>query len=186
MHKIILRNLGELLYKIHTLADKDLRDTPCSILEDHLYATDAKADVKEVLAPRIATEMLTPYRTYLQKALSAELAAQIKAALRKNTPDQKLADEYLYQIRHRANPNNTKITATIDLIKKERRKELVMEGHRLYDILRVGDTVERKGGTHFLNGEDLITVNWNDYRTIMPIPQAEIDANPQIKQNPSY
>ena len=64
---------------LSTLADKDLRDTPCSILEDHLYATDAKADVKEVLAPRIATEMLTPYRTYLQKALSAELAAQIKA-----------------------------------------------------------------------------------------------------------
>ena len=45
---------------LSTLADKDLRDTPCSILEDHLYATDAKADVKEVLAPRIATEMLTP------------------------------------------------------------------------------------------------------------------------------
>ena len=44
---------------LSTLADKDLRDTPCSILEDHLYATDAKADVKEVLAPRIATEMLT-------------------------------------------------------------------------------------------------------------------------------
>ena len=84
-----------------------------------------------------------------------------EAALRKGTPDQNSADEYLYQIRHRAN-------------------------HRLYDILRVGDTVERKGGTHFLNGEDLITVNWNDYRTIMPIPQAEIDANPQIKQNPSY
>ena len=109
-----------------------------------------------------------------------------EAALRKGTPDQNSADEYLYQIRHRANPNNTKITATLDLVKKERRKELVMEGHRLYDILRVGDTVERKGGTHFLNGEDLITVNWNDYRTIMPIPQAEIDANPQIKQNPSY
>lgn len=109
-----------------------------------------------------------------------------EAALRKGTPDQNSADEYLYQIRHRANPNNTKIIATLDLVKKERRKELVMEGHRLYDILRVGDTVERKGGTHFLNGEDLITVNWNDYRTIMPIPQAEIDANPQIKQNPSY
>ena len=109
-----------------------------------------------------------------------------EAALRKNTPDQDLADEYLYQIRHRANPSNNKITATLDLIKKERRKELVMEGHRLYDILRVGDTVERKGGSHFLNGEDLITVSWNDYRTIMPIPQAEIDANPQMIQNPSY
>lgn len=109
-----------------------------------------------------------------------------EAALRKNTPDQDLADEYLYQIRHRANSSNTKITATLDLVKKERRKELVMEGHRLYDILRVGDTVERKGGSHFLNGEDLIKVDWNDYRTIMPIPQAEIDANPKMIQNPSY
>lgn len=62
-----------------TLADKDLRDTPCSILEDHLYATDTKADIKEVLAPRIANEMLTPYRSYLQKVLPAELSAQIKA-----------------------------------------------------------------------------------------------------------
>lgn len=41
-------------------------------------------------------------------------------------------------------------------------------------------------GTHFLNGNDLITVDWSDYRTVMPIPQAEIDANPNMKQNPEY
>lgn len=64
---------------LSTLAEKDLHDTPCSILEDHLYTTDATADVREVLAPRIASEMLTPYRSYLQKAFSAELASQIKA-----------------------------------------------------------------------------------------------------------
>lgn len=62
-----------------TLAEKDLRDTPCSILEDHLYDTDTAADVQEVLAPRIASEMLTPYRSYLQKAFPTELASQIKA-----------------------------------------------------------------------------------------------------------
>ncbi len=62
-----------------TLAEKDLRDTPCSILEDHLYGTDTAADVQEVLAPRIASEMLTPYRSYFQKAFPTELASQIKA-----------------------------------------------------------------------------------------------------------
>lgn len=62
-----------------TLAEKDLRDTPCSILEDHLYGTDTTADIQEVLAPRIASEMLTPYRSYLQKAFPTELASQIKA-----------------------------------------------------------------------------------------------------------
>ncbi len=109
-----------------------------------------------------------------------------EAALRKSTPDQELADDYLYAIRNRANANNTEITATLDLIKKERRKELVMEGHRLFDILRVGDQVTRAGGHHFLNSVDLVTVSWDDYRTIMPIPQAEIDANPNIVQNPQY
>lgn len=64
---------------LSTLAEKDLRDTPCAILEDHLYATDLKADVKEVLAPRVSNEMLTPYRSYLQKAWPAELVARIQA-----------------------------------------------------------------------------------------------------------
>ena len=57
-----------------TLSEKDLRDTPCSVLEDHLYATDPQADVTEILAPRIASEMLTPYRSYLQKHIQASLA----------------------------------------------------------------------------------------------------------------
>lgn len=109
-----------------------------------------------------------------------------EAALKKSAPDQDLADNYLYEIRHRANSANTKITATLDLIAKERRKELVLEGHRLYDVLRQGAEITRQGGSHFLNGNDLITVNWNDYRTVMPIPQAEIDANPNIVQNPEY
>ena len=109
-----------------------------------------------------------------------------EAALKKASPDQDLADEYLYQIRHRANPNVTKIDATLDLIAKERRKELVLEGHRLYDVLRQGAEITRQGGSHFLNGNDLITVKWSDYRTVMPIPQAEIDANPNILQNPEY
>lgn len=63
-----------------------------------------------------------------------------------------------------------------------------MEGHRLNDILRVGGTVTREGGRHFLNNTDLISPNWNDYRCVMPIPQAEIDANVNLQgqQNPEY
>lgn len=109
-----------------------------------------------------------------------------EAALRKATVDQTVADNYLFAIRNRANRANVKITATLDLVSKERRKELVMEGHRLHDILRQGGEVTRQGGYHFLNATDLITVNWNDYRTIMPIPQAEIDANTNMIQNPEY
>lgn len=111
-----------------------------------------------------------------------------EAALRKATPDQSKADLYLNTIRKRAISSANDITATLELIDRERRKELVLEGHRLYDILRVGNSVTRKGGRHFLSSVDLITPNWNDYRCVMPIPQAEIDANSNIKnqQNPEY
>lgn len=62
------KNMGlRALELLSTVSDKDLRDTPCTILEDHLYNTDSKASITEVLAPRIAAEMLTPYRSYLQK-----------------------------------------------------------------------------------------------------------------------
>lgn len=56
---------------LSTLSEKDLRDTPEAILNDHLYATDIQADVNTVLAPRIADEMLSPYRTYFQKEVPA-------------------------------------------------------------------------------------------------------------------
>lgn len=111
-----------------------------------------------------------------------------EAALRKSTIDQDMADDCLNEIIKRANPNAPTTTATINLILKERRKELVMEGHRLHDILRAGLSVTRTGGYHFLNQIDLQTVSWDDYRCVMPIPQAEIDANPNLKkqQNPGY
>lgn len=73
------KNMGErALALLGTLTDKDLRDTPCSVLEDHLYQTSDSASVTEVLAPRIGIELLTPYRSYLQKAIPANLAAKFK------------------------------------------------------------------------------------------------------------
>lgn len=53
-------------------------------------------------------------------------------------------------------------------------------------MLRQGAEITRQGGSHFLNGNDLITVKWSDYRTVMPIPQAEMDANPNMEQNTGY
>ena len=43
----------------------------------------------------------------------------------------------------RANPDNTVVGQTITL-ERVRRKELVAEGHRMYDVIRNGLTVERK------------------------------------------
>jgi hypothetical protein len=60
-----------------SISTKDLRDTPCEILEDHLYNTSMYADVQKVLCPRVNTELLTPYRAYLQNAVPESLADSI-------------------------------------------------------------------------------------------------------------
>ena len=60
---------------------KDLRDTPASVLADHLNNTeveDSKFFNAYVLCPRVANEFLSPYRSYFQKNVDAQLAKQAK------------------------------------------------------------------------------------------------------------
>ncbi|HYE55335.1 MAG TPA: RagB/SusD family nutrient uptake outer membrane protein, partial [Chitinophagaceae bacterium] len=69
--------------------------------------------------------------------------------------------------------------ALIDAIQRERRLELAFEGHRLYDLLRWGRDV--------IKTPAVASLDWDDYRLIAPIPQGEIDVNPNLNpQNPGY
>ena len=61
-----------------SLAPKDLRDTPAYVLEDHLYNTPKGADVARVLCPRVSTELLTPFRKYLQENIPQSLVDSLK------------------------------------------------------------------------------------------------------------
>lgn len=63
----------------------------------------------------------------------------------------------------------------------ERRRELALEGHRLFDLRRYAKDIVRDNGTTILLA--------NDYRQIMPIPLSELEANggiPKSDQNPGY
>ena len=64
---------------LNSLAEKDLRDTPAYILEDHLYNTPEGSDVAKVLCPRVSTELLTAYRAYFQKNIPQSLADTVKS-----------------------------------------------------------------------------------------------------------
>lgn len=64
----------------------------------------------------------------------------------------------------------------------ERRKELAFEGHRYWTLMRLGLPIERT--VH--HPASARTIPAGDSRLIQPIPQAEIDANPNVKQNPGY
>lgn len=104
------------------------------------------------------------------------------------TGKQSEADQYLDVIRKRANPNNPKITCTLDEVLKERRKELIGEGHRFFDLMRLGKTMTRTGGFHFAT--DIYgapeAIDWNFYRVVLPISRSVRLFYTALEQNPGY
>ncbi|MCE7993820.1 MAG: RagB/SusD family nutrient uptake outer membrane protein [Roseivirga sp.] len=88
-------------------------------------------------------------------------------------------------IRQRAQPTAAAVTATgaalIDEVLLERRKELAYEGQRLWDLMRYKQDVVRTNCT-----SPICTIAYPNNRVILPIPEAELDANPNIEPNPGY
>lgn len=64
------------------ISAKDLRDTPASVLEDHLNNTPAVQSElfnEYILNPRVANEFLTPYKQFFATRIDPELAKQAAA-----------------------------------------------------------------------------------------------------------
>lgn len=71
---------------------------------------------------------------------------------------------------------------TLADIYQERRLELCYEGHEMFDLARTGRGLTRVDFDGAVNQN----INYPDYRWAMPIPQGELDANPNVEQNPGY
>jgi hypothetical protein len=106
------------------------------------------------------------------------------AARSSNEP---LARTYLNRVAQQRDPSFAGFSSTgaalITDIITERRKELAFEGDRLDDLNRLKlDIVRSYSGypptTKLIAG--------TDGRRILPVPQAEVDANPLIEQNDAY
>lgn len=105
--------------------------------------------------------------------------------------DKDLAATYLNAIRKRA-PDMEPATAsdiTIDMILDERSKELFTEGQRFFDMMRLNKTIEFNDEFGGINvSHRTKTIDRTFYKTILPIAQDEINANPGLKaqQNKGY
>lgn len=77
-----------------------------------------------------------------------------------------------------------------DAIQWERRVELSFEGHRFFDIKRRGEAVQRSNNGDIQDGSgtppEFLTLPAGDFRFQLPIPIDEINANPNMAQNPNY
>lgn len=116
--------------------------------------------------------------------------------------NQAKADQYVNMVRRRARLD-PKSGVTLDDIKKEKRLELCFEYARYIDIVRWGDgerVLGEQGKSipqYSYNAETGIgEVNYNAYtnttygfkekHNLLPIPQTEIEVNPNMEQNPGW
>ena len=113
-----------------------------------------------------------------------------EAALKLNNSEK--AANYLQAVRKRS-PNSAPATAgniTMKMIQDERCKELFGEGHRFFDMMRWNEKITYSsdfwGLSPVITREQ--TIDRTFYKTILPIDQSEINANPALEkqQNPGY
>lgn len=123
---------------------------------------------------------------------AAEAAAKLTEAGKDHNAE---AAHYLNAIVNRANPekfvtedNVVKLQQVLD----ERRKELVGEGHRMFDLLRNGKAVERIKATNkqlsktkHTCSDEYMTIGLDNYKIVLPIPQYERNVS-HIPNNPGY
>lgn len=68
---------GTALRMLGYVSEKDLRDTPATVLRDHLDNCPDEAD-RNVLSPRINTELLRPWRGALLQKVDADVAEMVR------------------------------------------------------------------------------------------------------------
>jgi hypothetical protein len=106
------------------------------------------------------------------------------------TSSQSDAIKYLDTLAEKRDPSFTGYTdagiALLNDIVQERRKELAFEGDRFYDLNRLKLPIIRGTDPGAISGP--ANIPYPDDRRVLPIPQTEILANPNIanEQNPGY
>lgn len=97
------------------------------------------------------------------------------------------ADIYLNAIVERANPAATvaAVDVTLDRVLTERRKELMAEGHRFFDLIRNKRDIVRSETVRAAGIAARMHIPYDDYQVVFAIPLVELNINP-IQQNPGY
>jgi hypothetical protein len=137
---------------------------PATYPHIHKYRADDKTDTYLI---RLADILLL--KAEAQNELSAGGWAQAKT----------IVDQIRTRVNLSATPANDQASMRL-AIEKERRLELAFEGQRWFDLLRTKRAVEVMNAQKDGNG---VSLNYNvtDAKLLLPIPQSEIDRNPNVR-----
>lgn len=165
-------------------------DMLCS---DDLYAKFDATDVRKALYPTgtrggVASVFVAKYPVISGDVndtkvvrLSEMYLIAAEAALPSN---EAAATTYLNTLTAARNASAVSATgsALFEAVITERRKELAFEGERFNDLQRLKRMITRSANYP----STARSIEYGNFRRILPIPQVEMDANPNIVQNPGY
>ncbi|MCD8176496.1 MAG: RagB/SusD family nutrient uptake outer membrane protein [Tannerellaceae bacterium] len=121
------------------------------------------------------------------------LLLKAEAMIMKDNPDLAGAADIIDRVRTRVGlaklDATTKATKErmLDALLKERRLELAFEGQRWFDLVRLDKVEEVMNAVYAKDSGRLPQVYLFDETSyLLPIPQALIDQNPKLEQNPGY
>ena len=112
-----------------------------------------------------------------------------EAVVRGGGGDMATAVNYINMLRQRAYGNNsgniTQADLTLPFLLDERGRELYWEGHRRTDLVRFGQFTN---GSYVWQwkGNTMDGTQTASYRNLFPIPSQDVNANPNLVQNPGY
>ncbi len=165
------------LYNLYTATDRrrslivDAKRADLDVHYVNKYQNVANADRDEVKMVRYAEVLL--------------ILAESHARLGNNSEGQK----YLNMIAQNRDASFAGYTLTgpalVEAAMSERRKELAFEGLRLFDLFRLNATFNRPNMGAKANSS-YVEVKTTDFRRLMPIPEAELAANPNMAKNLGY
>jgi len=156
----------------------DFQSFPYNSIVKYQGKPGGVANVNDVKYLRVAEVLLNRAEALYRMGMEADALADLNE-LRSNR-----YDSYT--------PGAESGSALLDAILSERRKELAYEGHRFFDLKRLGLPVQRSANGDRADGTgtgalpQYLTLPAGDNRFQLPIPQYEINANRNIAQNPGY
>jgi hypothetical protein len=160
---------------------------------DDLYASFESTDVRRALYPTgtrggVASVFVAKYPVIsgdVNDTKVVRLSEMYLIAAEASLPSSE-ADALKYLNTITAARNASAVTATgsalFEAVITERRKELAFEGERFNDLQRL-----KRGITRSANYPSTArSIEFGNFRRILPIPQVELDANPNMVKNPGY
>ncbi len=120
---------------------------------------------------RCSEMYLNRAEAYLNKNMLSEAAADVKAIIARGL-----------QVDVSAIELSETYEGLALAIEQERAKELCFEGHQFFDITRWKKDLVRSASTN----SSVTRIEYPSDLFVLPIPQKEMDTNPNMVQNPSY